>query len=55
MMKMRQWLVLAVWYVCLIAALQFFRFKFGLFPICGAFAIIGIPAMLIFGKTNKPN
>lgn len=51
----RQWLVLAIWYCGFIACLQFFRFKFGLFPISIAFMIIGVIAMLLFGGAKKSN
>ena len=54
-MKKKQWIVLAVGFACYIATLQFFRFKFGLFPISIAFAVVGIPLMLLIGRPTKPN
>jgi hypothetical protein len=54
-MKTKQWVLLAIWFVCYEVCLQFFRFKFGLFEISAVFMIIGIPLMLFFGRPNKPN
>jgi hypothetical protein len=54
-MTKRAWIVLAIWYACYVACLQFFRFRFGLFPISSAFLIIGILAMIIFAGGRKPN
>ena len=51
--KARQWIILAVWFACFIATLQFYRFKFGVNAIGAAYLIIGIPVMLIFNKWPK--
>jgi hypothetical protein len=57
-MKTRQWVALAIWFVCYTATLQFFRFKFGLFQISAAYMIIGILYNWIFrgwlkGRPNE--
>ena len=49
-MRRKQWIVLAVWFAALIAALQFFRFQFGIFKISAAFILIGIPLMVLFAR-----
>jgi hypothetical protein len=52
-MRARQWIILAVWFACDIATVQFYRFKFGLNRIMLAYVIIGIPVVLIFSKWPK--
>ena len=52
---MKQWIVLGVWCVAYVAALQFYRFKFGLFEISAVFLIVGIPLMFLLGKPKKAN
>jgi hypothetical protein len=51
--KVRKQIVFAVWFVCFISALEFFRFKFGLFRIGFAFMIVGIPVMWFFSHPKK--
>ena len=54
-MKTKQWIVLAVWFVCYMAAMEFLRFKFGIFMISGVAVVVGIPLMLLVGKPQKKN
>ena len=54
-MKMRQWIVLGIWFAAYMAALQFYRFKFGLNKISAVFLLVGIPFMLLVSKWKKPN
>jgi len=54
-MKTKQWITLFVWFVLYIAALRFFRFRFGILEISAAFLIIGIPTMLLVARPKKTN
>jgi hypothetical protein len=53
-MKAKQWIFLAVWFLCYTLSLEFFRFKFGLFEIGAVYVIIGIPLVWFFGRQKKP-
>ncbi len=52
-MAKRQLILLGAWCVCYIAALEFFRFRFGLFPISAAFIVIGFAVMFFFGRPEN--
>jgi len=40
-MSLRHWVMPGAWYLAYILALEFLRFRFGLFPISGAFMFLG--------------
>lgn len=52
--KKKQWIFMVVWCVTYVATLQFFRFKFGLFEITGAFVAIGLLLTWLLGRSSKP-
>jgi len=52
--KTKQWIILAVWFVAYIAAMEFFRFKFGIFKISAAFIVIGVSFMFWAAKSSTP-
>jgi len=54
-MNKKQWILLVIWFAAYITAMQFLRFKFGIFTISGVAVVIGVALMLLLGKSNKPN
>jgi len=44
----KQWTFLAGWYVAYLLALEFWRFKFGIFTLGGLFAVAGVWGWIIF-------
>jgi hypothetical protein len=54
-MKGKSVLLLFVWFAVYITAMQFLRFRFGIFKISAACFVIGIILFWLFTGLNKPN
>jgi hypothetical protein len=50
----KTYIIFAAWFIAYIAALQFLRFKFGLFNISAAFLVVGVPLMWLAGRSQRP-
>ena len=46
------WFVIGVWFVTYVAALQFWRFKYGAFEITAVYLVVGIPLTLLLRDSN---
>ena len=53
-MNRKQWVIIVIWFIAYIAALQFFRFKFGLFTISGVAVVVGTILMWLFRTKIHP-
>ena len=53
-MRKKEWIFVAVWFVTFIAALNFYRFQFGIFTIAGVWLLVGVPIAFLL-KRRKPN
>ncbi len=53
--KTKEVIFMVVWFAFYIAAMQFLRFKFGIFAISAAWVIVGIPLFWLFQKLIKSN
>jgi glucan phosphoethanolaminetransferase (alkaline phosphatase superfamily) len=54
-MKKKQWIFLCAWFVLYIAAMQFLRFKFGIFQVSGVSFAIGVLIWMIFFQNKGMN
>jgi hypothetical protein len=52
---MKEVIFMAVWVAVYITAMQFLRFKFGIFTISAVWIVIGIPLFWLFTRLTKPN
>jgi ABC-type protease/lipase transport system fused ATPase/permease subunit len=53
-MKTKEVIFMIAWFAVYLVAMQFLRFKFGIFTISAAWVIVGIPLFWLFQKLNKP-
>jgi hypothetical protein len=53
--KTKEVLFMIVWFSTYIAAMQFLRFKFGIFQISAVWVLVGSALFWLFQKLIKPN
>jgi ABC-type protease/lipase transport system fused ATPase/permease subunit len=52
--KTKEVIFMIIWIAVYITAMQFFRFKFGIFAISAVWVLVGIPLFWLFKRFNKP-
>jgi len=52
-MNKKQLIGMVIWYLLYMAAMEFFRFKFGIFKISLAFLLIGLPLVYFLSRPKK--